>query len=129
MNIQDFINELSAYDIRTLSCTECKHKTASDNSHKKIFCDICNDYVQNNTSKRCKFYKPYLDKSEHLIRGYKIRQFQTQEYLTENQWNKKGFRLKDTAKGTLMYASEVSAKKYPENLIRYYTKEEVEENE
>lgn len=129
MNKEDFIKELTDTKLRTLSCAECKHKTSINHSQKQIFCDLINNYVPNNTSERCRYYQPYMDKTEKLYRGHLIKQYQQKEYLTEKQWNKKGFRIKENAEGTLMYASEVSAKKYPESLIRYYTEEEVEKDE
>ncbi len=126
MNIENFFNELTDSKLRTLSCAECKHRTSISRSQKKIFCDVINEYVKNNTSERCRYYQSYRDKSGELYRGHMIRQYQQKEYLTEKQWNKKGYILKNDAEGILMYASEVSAKKYPESLIRYYTEEEVE---
>lgn len=124
--MNDYKERLSKEKLRTISCSECKHKTAINQAKQQVFCDIFDNYVPKNTSEYCNDYQPYLDKSERLVRGYKIKQYQIKEYLTENQWLKKGYKVKKEAKGTLMYASEVSAKKYPDSLLTYYTKEEVE---
>ena len=126
MTLDEFTSNMAKEKLRTASCTECRHKTSVKNDIRQVYCDICEEYISNKTSERCIYYQCYKDKSDIVINGHKVKQYQTKEYMTINQWKKAGYKIKRNAQGVLMYSSEVSAKKYPDNLITYYSREEVE---
>ena len=109
---------------RTINCDLCYHATSYRKQRQDVFCDQFELYEHIASAHRCPLFQlapGIVDK----FNGYPIRNMTDGLYLTEKQWNKEGYILKDTATGTKMYASLKAAKISKDNLTVYYSEDEV----
>lgn len=111
--------------INTLPCFKCKHSTSERKN--EVFCDFYEEWKNIKESKDCNIFElsSHIDMDKR-INGLLIRNNQTDDYRTEKQWNKAGFRVKDGENGTKMYSSIKASKFSKDNYSIYYLPEQVE---
>lgn len=108
-----------------LPCFKCKHSTSERKD--EAFCDLYEEWGSVKRAFTCENFSLslHIDKDKR-INGLLIRNNQTDDYRTEKQWNKAGFKVKDGENGTKMYSSIKASKFSKDNYSIYYLPEQVE---
>ena len=109
--------------IRFENCNRCKYSTSALGNRDRCMCQITKKEGQIIRAETCMHFEYRCKPIDDTIAedGYKYRSKQGRELLTEKQWSKKGFNVKDGAVPELMHPVIGT-----EAVCSYYNIEQVE---
>ena len=109
--------------LRQSSCANCYYGSYESGEYRKMRCDKLKELVQKDNACYCEGFVPIFKENSDQVSylGYKYRSFMGEDYRTEKQWEKAGYKVKEGVTGTKMHASLLVSKVYV-----YFTKDEVE---